>query len=80
MKNNFKTETSELFNRIKVLTTLLVVIAHAARMNTERGAFHPLQQSLLLAGVANYIYSFHMPLFIFISGGGISNMHSEWEV
>ena len=56
------------YDMAKILTTLLVVLAHATRMYTTTGAIHPINKSLLLANVTEYIYQFHMPLFILLSG------------
>jgi fucose 4-O-acetylase-like acetyltransferase len=37
-------------------------------MYTSVGAFSPLNQSVILAKITDYIYIFHMPLFMFVSG------------
>lgn len=63
-----KTEKSKVYDVMKVITILLVVIAHTTRMYTDAGAIHPVNSSILLANLTTYIYKFHMPLFIFISG------------
>lgn len=51
-----------LFDNVKWLAIILVVIGHAIGMLTE-GSGNQLEKSLYVI-----IYSFHMPLFIFISG------------
>ena len=51
-----------LFDNIKFLAILLVVIGHAINFLTETDG-NMLEKSLFLT-----IYSIHMPLFIFISG------------
>lgn len=63
-----KTEKSKVYDIMKVITILLVVIAHATRMYTDVGVIHPVNKSTILALFTTYIYKFHMPLFIFISG------------
>lgn len=63
-----KTSSSVVYDIIKVITVLLVVLAHSTRMYTPEGAFSPLLQSEFLAKTTQYIYTFHMPLFIFVSG------------
>lgn len=63
-----KSSASTVYNIVKVITVLLVVVAHSTRMYTSNGAFRPLLQSNFLALTTDYIYVFHMPLFIFVSG------------
>lgn len=58
---------SEKLDTIKVYTIMLVVLGHVLRMYTAEGAF-PHQGSWLTDQMCSLIYSFHMPLFIFISG------------
>ena len=52
-----------LYDNIKFLAILLVVIGHAINFLTETDNGNMLEKSLFLT-----IYSIHMPLFIFISG------------
>lgn len=52
---------------IKVYCVLLVILGHVLRMHTANGAF-PQQGTWLINQLCNFIYSFHMPLFIAISG------------
>lgn len=63
-----KKELLEDLNSMKVITILLVVFAHVTRMYTPQGAFQPLVGSNLLETITLYIYSFHMPTFVAISG------------
>lgn len=44
---------------LKAILILLVILGHAVQFNTEEYETNPLFQ---------FIYSFHMPLFLFISG------------
>lgn len=46
-------------DNLKAILILLVVLGHAVQFNTEEYETNPLFQ---------FIYSFHMPLFLFISG------------
>ena len=66
MNNNIH-KLSESLNTIKVYTILLVVLGHALRMYTPDGAF-PNQGTWLTDKLCSIIYSFHMPLFILLSG------------
>lgn len=66
MKGNNST-LSEKLDIIKVYTILLVVLGHVLRMYTAEGAF-PHQGTWVTEQMCSMIYSFHMPLFIFISG------------
>lgn len=53
----------------KIIATFLVVIGHILRMYTGNGLFLPLEGNFYFSIICKYIYSFHMPLFFFISGG-----------
>ena len=53
---------------IKFLAILLVVLGHVLNFYTDAPLIKPLNSSLMLARVQSIIYSFHMPLFIFVSG------------
>lgn len=55
------------FEAMKGITMLLVVFAHVTIMFTPLGVI-PLAYSLPLEIVTNFIYLFHMPAFIFVSG------------
>jgi len=46
----------------------LVVIAHVTRRYTGLGVVTPSIHSNLLSKLTGFIYSFHMPLFICITG------------
>ena len=59
---------SRLYDLIKTVTTVLVVLAHVAVMYTPSGAIRIQGESAFLAQMSNYIYSFHMPLFVMLSG------------
>jgi len=61
-------EKSVHYNKLKLFATILVVLAHASRMYTGKGVVSPVNPSMFLSNVTDYIYSFHMPLFIAISG------------
>lgn len=76
-----KSNPSAVYNIVKVLTVLLVVFAHSTRMYTSGGAFSPLNQSAALAKITDYIYIFHMPLFIFVSGAvyGLCIQQGKYE-
>ena len=65
MENSKKVEQYEL---IKVIATILVVLAHITRMYTGEGVVNPLNESLILNYLTKFIYSFHMPLFVAVSG------------
>lgn len=66
--NKTSIQKTDIYDITKVITTLLVVIAHATRMYTPRGLIHPVCSSPFLNTFTNYIYTFHMPLFMFLSG------------
>lgn len=53
---------------MKVITMTLVVIAHVARMYTPCGVISIKNENIVLATLTKFIYSFHMPTFIAISG------------
>lgn len=61
-------EKSKVYDVVKVITTLLVVIAYVTRMYTPTGVFDPLNESKILDHLTEYIYKFHMPLFVCVSG------------
>ena len=76
-----KSNPSVVYNTVKFITVLLVVFAHSTRMYTSVGAFTPLNQSVLLAKITDYIYIFHMPLFMFVSGAvyGLCIQQGKYE-
>lgn len=59
---------SKQYDLIKTITTFLVVIAHATKMYTGNGVVIPAIGSELLSNLTKTIYSFHMPLFMCVSG------------
>lgn len=54
-------------NNIKVYTILLVIIGHVLAIYTPLSSFPHVGNSVI-GLLYNLIYSFHMPLFIFVSG------------
>ena len=59
---------SRCYDIAKVFATVLVVLGHAAVFYSPDGASVPARESAFLAGLAKYLYSFHMPLFVLLSG------------
>lgn len=59
---------SRCYDIAKIMTLLLVVIGHATVFYSPDGAMAPARQSSVMASIATYIYSFHMPLFVLLSG------------
>lgn len=53
---------------MKVLLLILVVVAHVTRMYTLQGSIPVYGCNKLLFVITDYIYSFHMPAFIAVSG------------
>lgn len=68
MDERMTERASRQYDLIKVVTTLLVVTAHAARMYTGEGVVRPYNESPFLAQLCDIIYAFHMPLYICVSG------------
>lgn len=56
------------YSVMKVMTTILVVIAHVTVFYSDFGGVFSMEYNLVLDGITKFIYSFHMPLFIFLSG------------
>lgn len=56
------------YDLLKVIATILVVFAHITRMYSGQGVINPINSSIILNYTTRYIYSFHMPLFVAISG------------
>lgn len=56
------------FDVMKVLTMLLVVVGHVLMMYKDFSPIVPQVGSTALVDLYNYIYSFHMPAFVAISG------------
>lgn len=63
-----KNTASQRYDIIKVFTTILVVLAHTSRMYTGLGVVTPNTPSPFLKNLTEVIYSFHMPLFLCVSG------------
>ena len=59
---------SRAYDAGKAVAIVLVVLAHVTRWYTGQGVNTPVQPSRPLALLTDYIYMFHMPLFIFVSG------------
>lgn len=53
---------------IKVFAIILVVVGHVCMFYTSHALCTPLNSSIFLSHAKEVIYSFHMPLFIFVSG------------
>jgi len=72
---------SRCYDICKILTLILVIIGHATVFYSPDGAMAPARQSAAMAGVATYIYSFHMPLFVLLSGcvWGWCIRHGKYE-
>lgn len=82
MNNYNKIEVSKIilsnFRKIRVLGVLLVVLGHSVNIYTDFwNVFTSERSSLLLLNLGKYIYSFHMPLFFFMSGGVFSYCYFE---
>lgn len=61
-------EKSRIYDDLKIAAMFLVVLAHSTVIYTVNGAFHPIHPSHMLEILTTVIYSFHMPLFILVSG------------
>lgn len=59
---------SKMLNLVKVMTMFLVVLAHTTRMYTPYAAITNIENIKSLKIITDFIYSFHMPFFFFISG------------
>ena len=64
-----KTNRVEEYDIMKVYGILLVVIGHITRMYTNKGLISSIEESTEMAFISDLLYLFHMPLFVFISGG-----------
>ena len=69
MNNTQKDE----YTVIKAITTILVVIGHATRMYSRGGGAIEMPMNNLLDCITIFIYAFHMPLFVFVSGAVYSS-------
>lgn len=61
------TTRSNNYSTLKAFTLILVVFAHITRMYTGYGAII-MPENAVLKYVTEFIYLFHMPLFMFLSG------------
>lgn len=61
-------EKGTIYDSVRFIAIILVVLAHVTRMYTGLGVVTPVMHSRGLALLTAFIYAFHMPLFIFISG------------
>lgn len=59
---------SDVYSVLRIFLPLIVLIGHVAVMYTPNGAVIPKTGSSFLCNTAYYIYSFHMPAFISLSG------------
>lgn len=53
---------------MKGITILLVVFAHVTRMYTPKGVIKIVSSSAILESITEFIYMFHMPAFVMVSG------------
>lgn len=56
------------YDILKVFSTILVVVAHITKFYSYEGGVFEVPSNPILDYITNFIYSFHMPLFIFLSG------------
>lgn len=72
-------ETSSLqtLNIMKIYGIILVILGHITRMYTDKGLCHPIISSQILSNITDIIYTFHMPMFVFISGCIFSFQYEE---
>ena len=57
------------YKMMKFIGILLVVLGHSTHMYTTGWVYEMKVESNFFSFLTKYIYSFHMPLFVFISGG-----------
>ena len=53
---------------MKFIGIILVVVGHVTRMHTSQGLIPTIEHDSILGHVTDVIYSFHMPMFVFVSG------------
>lgn len=70
---------------MKFLGIILVVAGHVTRMYTPQGLIPTIEDNYVLELITNVIYSFHMPMFVFVSGMTLafvsarkSSYHAFW--
>ena len=68
MELSLDARRSRCYDICKAVTMILVILGHATIFYTPDGAMEPARASRAMAGVAEYIYSFHMPLYVLLSG------------
>lgn len=68
MTEDLTAKKSQAYDIIKAAAIILVVLAHVLRMYVGDGVFTPANPSRFLRSLSLYIYSFHMPLFVAVSG------------
>lgn len=64
-----KTKFVEELNMMKVLATFLVVLGHVFTNYRDGGLVKPYYDNDIFVTLCSYIYSFHMPAFVAVSGG-----------
>lgn len=68
MKQNVNSKDKQLdYDFCKVLATILVVVAHITKFYGNKGGVFQMPFTESLNYITEFIYSFHMPLFIFLS-------------
>ena len=60
------------YSVLKVIMTVSVVAAHVARMYSFDGGAIAMPVNRLLDFIMVFIYEFHMPVFVFVSGAVFS--------
>lgn len=65
--NKERTRMPEL-DVMKFIGIILVVAGHVTRMHTSQGLIPTIEHDSILGHVTDVIYSFHMPMFVFVSG------------
>lgn len=70
---------------MKFIGIILVVAGHVTRMYTPQGLITTIEHNRMLEFITNVIYSFHMPMFVFVSGMTLafvsarkSSYHAFW--
>lgn len=84
MSDKKKSRMSEL-DVMKFIGIILVVAGHVTRMYTPQGLIPTIEHNNVLEFITNVIYSFHMPMFVFVSGMTLafvsarkSSYHAFW--
>ena len=69
--NNKKSQLNKksvIYDFSKIIVTLIVVLGHITRMYTGKSVLIPKYNSYIFEKLTSIIYSFHMPLFMILSG------------